>query len=528
MYKYNPSHPYLSPHLPSTCLVDFPTNTSTLLLSHPSSITDMSRPSSPIFVSSRDSTPTPEPISNLALAQMQAQTEASRTFHQERVVNLGDDETTAIRHAAAHGAIIGHWASLFNTPISEVLHAFSNTPSAAIPHMMQVGPPSPTLQYPDANSTASTPPIPIPPFTQGPTNEELTAFNEALTVMANNEGLGPTTLPDPVPPMPTSPPPFLPDGPIDASPSYARDEEVDEVMNALVLRDVEAAAAALAREEEERRRTPSPTGPQPGVHPGPGWSVNFEDPGFRYVFNIPSDGEQRELATFVQIDWNATNPELLGTLGRSCPIYARSLHARPDEFPRPAFDLQQEFFFADKQTHTAGVDWAMEQENDNSLRAEVIRHRAAKALVVRRARQLADLREQLADDRFTLGQSTRRLAKANAYHRLRRHITHTLAPSTSPLNSRHINRIKEAVESPWNWTDEKLSDRCAWCEKEGHRVESCALLRVCQLCWGRGHLEEKCFQPHQGCTRSLPCRVPLSHQHFDRHACPSIITLERN
>jgi hypothetical protein len=146
-----------------------------------------------------------------------------------------------------------------------------------------------------------------------------------------------------------------------------------------------------------------------------GWKVNFEDPGIHYMFNIPSDKGQRELATFIQIDWNTTNPELLGTLGQSCPIYARSLCAHPDEFPRPAFDLQQEFFFADKQMHTARVDWAIEQENDDSLRAEIIRHRAAKAQVVRQARQLADLQEQLADDCFTLGQSTHHLAKANAY-----------------------------------------------------------------------------------------------------------------
>ena len=110
-----------------------------------------------------------------------------------------------------------------------------------------------------------------------------------------------------------------------------------------------------------------------------------------------------------------TNPELLGTLGRSCPVYARSLHACPDEYPRPAFDLRQEFFFAEGQLHTEGVDWAVNQENDDTLRAEIMCHRVAKAQVVRRARQLADLQEQLADDRFSLRQTTRHLAKANAY-----------------------------------------------------------------------------------------------------------------
>src|SRR5712691_12501821 len=112
-----------------------------------------------------------------------------------------------------------------------------------------------------------------------------------------------------------------------------------------------------------------------------------------------------------------------------------------DDIPCPSFDRRQEFFFTDGQVHSEGVDWAMEQENDDTLRAEVIRNRATHARVTCRARQLADLREQLADDRFQLGQSTRRLSRANAYRRLRRHITHSLTPTTSSLNSRHITRI---------------------------------------------------------------------------------------
>src|SRR5712691_2328637 len=132
-----------------------------------------------------------------------------------------------------------------------------------------------------------------------------------------------------------------------------------------------------------------------------------------------------------------------------------------DDIPCPSFDRRQEFFFADGQVHSEGVDWAVEQENDDTLRAEIVRHRAARAQVTRHARHLADLREQLADDRFRLGQSTRHLTRANAYRCLHRHITHTLTPTTSSLNSRHITRIQEAIDSPWNWTDEHLSDQCA-------------------------------------------------------------------
>ena len=170
----------------------------------------------------------------------------------------------------------------------------------------------------------------------------------------------------------------------------------------------------------------------------------------------------------------------------------------------------------------------MQQEGDDTLRAEVIRNRAARARAVRAARRVADAREQLADERFTLLQSTRRLARANAYRHLRRHITSSLTPATSSLSSRHIHRIQEAVDSPWNWTADKLSDECLWCKREGHTVANCALIRVCDLCRARGHLEENCYQPHSRCASFQVCLVPLGHNHRRRQACPSTITIERS
>ena len=396
MYKYTQHRPHCFPHSLPDARRPLPTNASVLLLSVHLS-TRMSRPSTPIYVSSCDSTPTPQPTPNLVRAQVQALAEASRSFLQERIVNMDDATMDSIRCMVSHGAIIGHWAHMFNAPISEVLRAFSSTPSVALPLLLGETSPSPsmilsvanhsnhtspTLKYPkEEESSSSSLPLPVPPPI---TDQEIAEINAAVLAMANLPGPNrePITPTDPIPSMPSSPPPFLENGPIDASPQY------NEVINALVQCDVEAAVAALDREEEDHQRTPSPTGPQPNVHPGPGWSVNFEDPGFRYVFNIPNGDGQREIAPFVQIDWNATNPELLGTLGHACPVYVHSLHARPDEFPHPAFDLRQEFFFAEGQVHTDGVDWAMNQENDDSLRAEVMHHRAAKAQVVQRARQL--------------------------------------------------------------------------------------------------------------------------------------------
>src|SRR6266581_7251046 len=168
----------------------------------------------------------------------------------------------------------------------------------------------------------------------------------------------------------------------------------------------------------------------------------------------------------------------------------------------------------------------MRQEGDDTLRAEVIRHRALQTKAIRRARQVAELRDQLADERIALAESTRHIAHANRYRRLRRHITNTLTPTTSDMHARQIARIKAAVDSLWNYTDEKLSDVCLWCKREGHKVENCALIRVCELCRAGGHLEENCFQPHTRCTPFDACRAPQDHKHRRRHACPSTVTIE--
>ena len=465
--------------------------------------------------------------------------EDARTYQDERIEELTNEDGARYTRTFTHAAMISHWATMFEEPISNMITNFSATPSIAIPAIRNLPmpmisvTPEPELEYPplevdnwEVESIDETPAIPVPP-PQHHIHPEVVAHLHTLhvampappihTLGPNREPITPT---DPVPSMPSSPPQFLQVDPSDPAPPF------EQIVNALIQRDVAMQAGRIAREEDEENRTPSPTGPQLNVHPGPGWQVNFEDPGARYAFQIPGADGRHEIAPFVMIDWSSMSPELLGTRGRGCPVHAKHLHAGADEHPRPALDRCQEFFFVDNQTHSEGVDWAMQQEGDNTIRAEVIRHRAAWTKVIRRARQVAEIREQLADEQFALLQSTRRLACANAYRRLRRHITHDLTPATSTFNARHISRIQAAVDSPWNWTDEKLSDKCLWCKREGHKIENYTLIRVCELCHTRGHLEENCFQPHSRCVSFQVCRVPLLHKHRSRHSCPSVIILE--
>jgi len=576
----------------------------------------MSRPSSPILISSRDSTPSPSSASDVENEEMnrrirfhrlratrfrgfrgtpsppssspdertndgtlglvaraprtgghmsttavtltmeqirQHAMDNVREDHDERIEELALMDAQTYSRVFMHAAMISHWATLFHEPVSTMLENFRATPSIAIPAVRNLDPPPifPTasgsgtiteeLEYPpedddwEVQSVDSTPALPVPP-PQHHIHPEVLAHLHTLHVDTSTPPIGdappigelganhePITPTDPVPSMPSSPPQFIQADPLEAAPPF------EHIVNTLVQRDVDAQVARITREEEEEGRMPTPDGPQPGVHPGPGWAHNCEDAGINYIFLIPTDPlQQFEIAPFITIDWSSSSPELLGTHGLGYPVHAKHLHARADEFPHAALDRRQEFFFAEHQTHSDGVDWAMRQEGDDTLRAEVIRHCAARTKVIRRARQVAELREQLADERFALAESTRRIARANGYRRLRRHITNTLTPTTSTMHARQISRIKAAVDSPWNYTDEKLSDECLWCKRGGHKVENCALIRVCELCRAGGHLEEGCFQPHTRCVTFQACRVPLDHKHRRRHACPSTVVIERS
>ena len=73
------------------------------------------------------------------------------------------------------------------------------------------------------------------------------------------------------------------------------------------------AGALVAAQTEANRQTSSSTGPQPGVHPGPGWEHNQNTGGIQYMFLIPDKGEGREVAPFIQVDGDTDYPKLMAT-----------------------------------------------------------------------------------------------------------------------------------------------------------------------------------------------------------------------
>src|SRR5260221_9789241 len=101
--------------------------------------------------------------------------EAAREYHEERSDNLTHDYQRGFRIATGHGAMIGHWSTMFTTPISEVLTVFASTPSIAFPALLNLPPPpipegTPVVQENDqldddweVESQTFNPPLPIHP-----------------------------------------------------------------------------------------------------------------------------------------------------------------------------------------------------------------------------------------------------------------------------------------------------------------------------------------------------------------------------
>ena len=96
------------------------------------------------------------------------------------------------------------------------------------------------------------------------------------------------------------------------------------------------------------------------------------------------------------------------------------------------------------------VDWAIEQEDDITLTAEVRRYRQLSDRARDITMHIAAMRNHLHDTQADLMVSSHSLSHANAYRRVRRHIVNRLSPQLSPYSPHHISRMIEAVDSPWN------------------------------------------------------------------------------
>jgi len=160
--------------------------------------------------------------------------------------------------------------------------------------------------YPNSPPIPSPKPLPVPP----------PHFHDSMSIMPPTTSATNSTYTLPVIPA------FIEDVP-SHSPS-----PISPMAMVLYQQAETNALEAKAMDTDAKKRTPSPTGPQPGVLPGPGWKDNFDTISTCHFFVIP-DREEDIIAPFISYDLHATFPELLATNGRGCMVHSHPLYACP-------------------------------------------------------------------------------------------------------------------------------------------------------------------------------------------------------
>jgi len=443
----------------------------------------MSRLSSPIFIPSRSSSPA---------------NSAGNTPYV--VTSPPPDSPTSDKLALPHEQMIQHIARLLNIKEEEVRHQFP-TVHSLLP--INRSPPvptsiltpdtlmmahlsttfndvdnyegihaSPNLGYPGTELTDYTdpnhlnsPPIPSPePLPVPPPH-----FHDSVSVTSPVTSAANSTYTSPVIPA------FIEDVP-SCSPS-----PISPMAMVLYQQAKTNTLETKAMDADIEGRTPSPNGPQPGVHPGPGWKDNFNAIGTHHFFIIP-DGEEDIIAPFISYDLHATFPKLLATNGCGCAVHSCPLHARPVGQYYTAISPKDELLLTSGMQFTNLIDWALRKEDDATLIREVQYFHTHNSKATQLARCIGTLKESLQTERLAMYRSSERLAAANAIARIRRRIDHNMhqAPYFKGKRGRRAQTaIRDRTMHAWGKDNNKM---CDWCGKTGHNIEECYCLGYCRHC----------------------------------------------
>jgi len=174
---------------------------------------------------------------------------------------------------------------------------------------------------------------------------------------------------------------------------------------------------AKAMDADAEGHTPSPTGPQPGVFPGPGWKDNFDAIGTHHFFVIP-DGDKDVIAPFISYDLHTTFPELLATNGHGHTVHSHPLHAHSVRQHHTAISPKDELLLTQGAQFTDLVDCALKAEDDATLQGEVQYFCAYHSKAHQIAHRIGALKESLQNERLAMYRSSDRLTAANAIARI--------------------------------------------------------------------------------------------------------------
>ena len=440
----------------------------------------MSRSSSPIFILSRSSSP------------------ANSTANTPYVVTSPPpDSPTSDELMLPHKQMIEHIARLLNIEEEEVHHQFPTVcsllpidrsppipTSVLTPDMLMLAYASttlndannykgiispPTLAYPRTEmehyvkpNYPNSPPISSPEPLPVPSPH----FHDGISIMPPTTSATNSTYTSPV--IPT----FIKDIP-SCSPS-----PISPMAMVLYQQAETNMLEAKAMDTDAEQHTPSPTGPQPGILPGPGWKDNFNATGTHHFFIIP-DGEEDVIAPFISYDLHATFPELLATNSHGCTIHSCPLHACPVGQHHTAISPKDELLLTEGMQFTNLVNWALRKEDDPTLIGEVQYFCTHHSKATQIACHIGTLKESLQTKRLAMYQSSEQLAAANTIAHICRHINRNMhqAPYFKGKRGRRAQvTIRDCTIHAWGKDNGKM---CDWCSKTGHNVEECYLLSYC-------------------------------------------------
>jgi len=368
---------------------------------------------------------------------------------------------------------------------------------------------SPNLGYPGTELTNST----DPDYPSSPSPEPLPIppphFHDSVSTMPPITSATNSTYTSPVIPA------FIKDIP-SRSPSPISSTAV------VLYQQTEAnALATKAMDADVEGHTPSSTGPQPGVHPGPGWKDNFDTVGMWHFFVIP-DGDEDVIAPFISYDLHTTFPELLATNGRGCTIHSRPLHTRAVGHHHTAISPKDELLLTSGAQFTDLVDWALKTKDDTTLQGEVQYFCAHHSKARQITHCIGALKESLQAEHLAMYRSSDCLAAANAIARIRCCIDHDMhkAPYFKGKRGRQAQvAIHDQAIHAWGNDNGKM---CDWCGKTSHNIEDCYCLGYCRHCSRRGHDGTDCLCPHDFCNEFKDCKVYPSHPNFECSHCASV------
>jgi len=226
--------------------------------------------------------------------------------------------------------------------------------------------------YPNSPPIPSPKPLPIPP----------SHFHDSVSITPPVTSASNSTYTSPIIPA------FIEDVP-SCSPS-----PISPMAMILYQQAETNALETKAMDADIEGQTPSPNGPQPGVHPGPGWQDNFNSTGTCHFFVIP-DGEEDVIAPFISYDLHATFPELLATNSHGYTVHSRPLHARPVGQHHTTISPKDELLLVKNAQYTDLIDWALCKEDDTTLTGEVQYFHAHHSKAAQIAHCIGALKESL-------------------------------------------------------------------------------------------------------------------------------------